>query len=124
VTVEVALPPLTVWADSDKLLQVLINLLENAAIHGPDHETVTLGAELDPADPAWALVTVRDRGTPLPEEGLERLFAPHARGGPRSARGTGLGLYIVRSIAQRWGGRAWGRPLESGNEFGFSVQVR
>jgi two-component system phosphate regulon sensor histidine kinase PhoR len=124
VTVEVALPPMTVWADRDKLLQVLINLLENAAIHGPDREVVTLGAELDPAEPAWALITVRDRGKPLPEEAFERLFEPHARGGPRSARGAGLGLYIVRSIAQRWGGRAWGRPLEQGNEFGFSVQVR
>jgi len=30
----------------------------------------------------------------------------------------------VRSISQRWGGEAWGRPLENGNEFGFSVPLR
>lgn len=113
--------PFTVYADADKLLQVLINLLENAAIHGPDQKTVYLEAE---RRSAWVRVSVRDEGEPLPEVAIERLFEPHSRGRGVKAKGTGLGLYIVRSIAQRWGGEAWGRPLESGNEFGFSVPLR
>ncbi|WMT57424.1 sensor histidine kinase [Truepera radiovictrix] len=114
-------PPLMVWADADKLLQVLINLLENAAIHGPDGATVHLSAR-----PVGSMVqvVVRDEGTPLPQGGIERLFEPHARGRRVKVKGTGLGLYIVRSIAQRWGGQAWGRPLPSGNEFGFSVPLK
>lgn len=114
-------PPFTVLADEDKLLQVLINLLENAAVHGPDGRTVFLGAEMQGA---WVRVSVRDEGEPLPEGAIDRLFEPHSRGRGVKAKGTGLGLYIVRSIAGRWGGEAWGRPLEGGNEFGFTVPLR
>ena len=121
VTFACEVPPYTVLADSDKLLQVLINLLENAAIHGPDDKTVFLKAEMQGA---WVRVSVRDEGDPLPEASIETLFEPHSRGRRAKVKGTGLGLYIVRSIAQRWGGEAWGRPLESGNEFGFSVPLR
>ncbi|CAA9587614.1 MAG: Histidine kinase [uncultured Truepera sp.] len=121
VRLECDVPPFTVLADSDKLLQVLINLLENAAIHGPDEKTIFLKAEMQSS---WVRVSVRDEGKPLPEAAIERLFEPHSRGRRVKAKGTGLGLYIVRSIAQRWGGEAWGRPLEAGNEFGFSVPLR
>ena len=108
-------------ADADKLLQVLINLLENAAVHGPDEKTIFLEAEMQGA---WVRVSVRDEGQPLLEKAIEQLFEPHSRGRRVKVKGTGLGLYIVRSIANRWGGEAWGRPLEAGNEFGFSVPLR
>ena len=114
--------PLTVWADADKLLQVLINLLENAAVHGPDGERVTLRVTLDEAHSEYARFTVQDAGTPLGSEVIEKLFEPHARGTSVKAKGTGLGLYIVRSIAERWGGQAWGRAVAGGNEFGVSVR--
>ena len=120
VKVELDVPAFTVLADADKLLQVLINLLENAAIHGPDDATVYLSAA---QEGDAARVRVRDEGTPLAPDTIETLFEPHARGSAK-ARGTGLGLYIVRSIARRWGGKAWGRALEDGNEFGFSVPLR
>jgi signal transduction histidine kinase len=114
------LEDLTVLADVDKLLQVLINLLENAAVHGPAGRTVRLRAWFDDEE-RKVLVTVTDQGEPLPADSIEKLFEPNAQGPGIKARGTGLGLYIVRSIASRWGGRAWGRPLAEGNEFGFSV---
>jgi signal transduction histidine kinase len=127
------LPELTVWADEDKLLQVLINLLENAAVHGPDGGTVTLTAR---AEGVMARVEVLDEGEPLDEGRIDELFQPHSRGRSAKAKGTGLGLYIVRSIARRWGGDAWGAPrgarargvpaaegagTERGNAFGFRV---
>ncbi len=115
--------PLTVWADADKLLQVLINMLENAAIHGPSGKTVTLKV-FQSDKPSYAHVVVQDQGEPLAKEAFEKLFEPHARGLSVKAKGTGLGLYIVRSIAERWGGEAWGRPLSHGNEFGISVQIK
>ena len=154
IAVECALEPLTVWADTDKLLQVLINLLENAAIHGPNNAIIYLTAYQYPAltthdvpvagvtnrgvaevlahrdtpissslvKSDMAYITVRDLGTPLEPDIVERLFEPHAQGSPKS-KGTGLGLYIVRSIAARWGGKAWGQPYADGNEFGVSVPL-
>lgn len=115
-------PDLTVWADTDKLMQVMLNLLENAAIHGPKHQTVTLKAYA--FNEHLAHIVVQDQGQPLPIQDFEPLFKPHARGQSVKAKGTGLGLYIVRSIAERWQGSAWGKPLAEGNEFGFSVQLR
>lgn len=114
------LPAVTVWADPDKLLQVVLNLVENAAVHGPDDAEVALegvvaGAELE--------LRVRDRGVPLDPGRIEALFEANARGDGVKVKGTGLGLYIVRSIAERWGGRAWGRPLGDGNEFGVTVPL-
>jgi two-component system, OmpR family, phosphate regulon sensor histidine kinase PhoR len=116
--------PLTVWADADKLLQVLVNLLENAGIHGPDHKNVWLKTCLAKDGSGFAHIVVQDQGEPLANDAFEKLFEPHTRGQSVKAKGTGLGLYIVRSIAERWGGKAWGKPLEQGNEFGFSVQVK
>lgn len=117
-----AVPDVTVFADPDKLLQSLVNLIENAAQHGPADETVELHAAVDEAA-GMVNVMVRDRGEPLAPERLEELFSPDSRVRSTRSRGTGLGLYIVRSITERWGGTAWGRPLENGNEFGFSVRL-
>jgi signal transduction histidine kinase len=122
VTVRPELPDLSVWADPDKVLQVIVNLLENAAVHGPDEAVVdVVAAEED----GWVTLQVRDRGAPLEAALVESLFAPHARGRSPKARGTGLGLYIVRSIAERWGGAAWGGRWEAdGREGGNAFSVR
>ncbi|MCA9836421.1 MAG: hypothetical protein KC422_05890 [Trueperaceae bacterium] len=113
---------LRVWADADKLLQVLINLLENAAIHGPDNARVRLLVERNQG--GFACIRVQDEGAPLDPATLERLFEPHARGPSVKAKGTGLGLYIVRNIANAWGGEAWAKPLADGNEFGVSIHLK
>ena len=84
VRLECDVPAFTVLADADKLLQVLINLLENAAVHGPDEHTVFLKAELQGA---WVRVSVQDEGEPLPEGAIDRLFEPHSRGRGVKANG-------------------------------------
>lgn len=119
VRLEATLPDVTVWADEDKLLQVILNLVENAAVHGPGGEVRLTGER----EGDRLAIAVRDLGRPLDGARIEALFEPNARGDGVKAKGTGLGLSIVRAIAERWGGRAWGRPLEGGNEFGVTVPL-
>lgn len=115
-----------VWADPDKVMQVLVNLIENAVVHGPDDAVVDVEAEEHGGTVA---IRVRDRGQLLDDERMARLFEPHAKGTASQGGGTGLGLYVVRSIAERWGGSAWGARWRdassdegaSGNEFGVAV---
>ncbi len=124
VTLRLELPGGEVWADPDKLLQLFLNLIENAALHGPSGAEVRVVATPDDERDGWLLVEVHDTGHALEASAIEPLFSPHSRGTRAGGSGTGLGLFVVRSIAERWGGRAWGRPTEQGNAFGFSVPRR
>ena len=125
VRVRLDLPVPTVWVDVDKLMQVLLNLLENAALHGPEDAEVMLVAS---EERGWARIVVRDRGRELAPADMESLFAPRARAAGASGRGAGLGLHVVRSIVERWGGHAWGTRWSAGpdhgTEFGFLVPLR
>ncbi len=122
VVVELELPTIDVWADEDKLLQVLVNLIENAAVHGPDGGRIRVVGR---RERDVVVLEVHDEGAALEPSRIEPLFAPHSRGHGVKVKGTGLGLFIVRSIAQRWGGRAWGGPARGGrgNVFGVTVPL-
>ena len=120
VNVIVAGAELVVHCDPDKLVQVLLNLLENALRHGPNPGEVQLKASLE-----HQLVRVRilDAGLELPT--YDRIFEAHKRGA--NSNGSGMGLYVVRSIVTAWQGETWGRYIQgeggTGNEFGFTVPV-
>jgi signal transduction histidine kinase len=114
VTVAVDDPGLVVHCDPDKLVQVLLNLLENALRHGPNPGEVRLQAKLENR---FVRVTVQDAGLELAT--YDHIFEAHKRG-PNS-NGSGMGLYVVRSIVMAWQGETWGRYNGAGNEFGFTV---
>ncbi|MFM9367779.1 ATP-binding protein [Streptomyces sp. Da 82-17] len=106
------------WADPDKIDQVLSNLLENAVRHGEG--TVTI--DVEPADSAGTTVTVSDEGPGIPEESMNRVFTRFWRGSKRG--GTGLGLYIVKGIVEAHGGTITvGRGPAGGAEFRFTLPV-
>ena len=101
-----------VRADPDKLLQVLLNLIENALKYGPAGQTVEVTTEVRGT---WVELCVLDQGQPIPDS--EGLFRAHTRGKDATGQGSGMGLYIVRSIVQGWGGQAWAERRGERNAF-------
>ncbi|MEU9235451.1 sensor histidine kinase [Streptomyces subrutilus] len=115
--VRVSRPLPDLWADPDKIDQILGNLLENAVRHGDG--TVTI--DVSPHEKGTA-VTVSDEGPGIPEESMGRVFTRFWRGSKRG--GTGLGLYIVKGIVEAHGGTITvGRGPGGGAEFRFILPV-
>ncbi|GAA3993367.1 ATP-binding protein [Streptomyces sp. NBC_01352] len=115
------------WADPDKIDQVLSNLLENAVRHGEGTVTIDITATASPREGeghenAATSVTVSDEGSGIPEESMNRVFTRFWRGSKRG--GTGLGLYIVKGIVEAHGGTITvGRAPGGGAEFRFTLPV-
>ncbi|MCY3811485.1 MAG: response regulator [Gammaproteobacteria bacterium] len=102
---QIDLPPdiPAVMADRGRILQVLNNLLANAARHSPASSTLRVAAALEGA---LVAITVSDEGVGLPPDGLAQLFRKHAPApdaGPKG--GTGLGLVICKGLVEAHGGR-------------------
>ena len=109
-------PDHLVRADPDKLLQVLLNLIENALKYGPAGS----GIEVQTAERGtWIEVCVLDHGPSIPD--TDSLFQAHTRGAGAPGQGSGMGLYIVRSIVQGWGGQAWVERRGERNAFCFTM---
>lgn len=118
-----ALPRLQ--ADPDRLTQVLINLLSNAAKFVPPGSG---HVELDlHADGGRVVCTVRDNGPGVPPGQQALVFEKFRQGGDAGHRpqGTGLGLPISRRIVEHFGGRMWLEPASGqGACFGFELPLR
>jgi signal transduction histidine kinase len=96
--------PMMADLDRDRLLQVLLNLLENAARYAPVPAPVELAVE---RAAAVARVSVRDHGPGLALDDQRRVFEPlyRARATAAGQPGLGLGLYLCRVIVEGHGGR-------------------
>ncbi|MGJ7486997.1 ATP-binding protein [Variovorax sp. LT2P21] len=97
-------------ADADRLAQLIVNLVSNAAMYGEVGAPITVASEVA-AD--TAMLAVHNEGAPIAAETLEKLFEPLVRGVPGSShvRSVGLGLFIVREIARAHGGTMTVRSL-------------
>ena len=108
--------------DSDRLKQVLLNLVSNACRYSPEGSTVTLSAKSAGTN---VRIDVVDQGPGIPAESLSLLFNRYARlrtPDTKTVRGTGLGLYISRRIVEAHGGRITVES-EPGRGSTFSVEV-
>jgi signal transduction histidine kinase len=102
-----------VWIDSDRIEQVLVNLLDNAIKYSPPGATVVVKVSAGPD--RSALVAVHDQGIGIPAEDLpyvgQRFYrADKARSrseGARAIGGSGLGLAIAQALVRAHGGRLW-----------------
>ncbi|HYD31931.1 MAG TPA: GAF domain-containing sensor histidine kinase [Azospirillaceae bacterium] len=110
------------WVDPDRLLQVMANLLSNAAKFSPKGGKVTV--RLARCD-GCARLSVIDQGPGIPEEFRDRLFQPFAQADSssrRSREGTGLGLSISKGIVERLNG-CLGCDSEPGRGATFHVDL-
>ncbi len=112
-------PNLDMMADPERAVQILVNLLDNAAKYSPDGAPIEVSWA---AEEVQAVVRVRDHGRGVPVEGREHLFTRFGRvpgSRIRAGRvGTGLGLYLGRSFAQAMHGElALERTGPSGSVF-------
>jgi len=116
-TFEVCVPvePAVVSGDSDRLSQVLTNLLDNARKYSPFAAQVTVRLT-EAADDGFEFA-VQDRGIGLPAGNEDLIFEPFGRAPNATASqipGMGLGLYICRTIVERHGGRIWAKSPGEG----------
>ena len=107
---------LVVRGDAEELRTVIANLLDNAVKYSATDVRITVSVAAPAPDTIW--VRVRDRGVGIPKKQLKRIFNRFYRvqsRGLKQVKGTGLGLYIVRSIARAHGGRVFAQSEGEGH---------
>ncbi len=115
-----------VLADPARIVQVLSNLLSNAAKYSPEALPITIDAKRDGVHVA---ISVSDKGRGVPPDRLSHLFRKYAApvGGDRERgeAGAGLGLTICRGLVEAHGGRIWVESggVGQGTRFTFTVPV-
>jgi two-component system sensor histidine kinase VicK len=115
-----------VWADPDRILQTLTNLISNAIKFSPPKSKIHLAARMLADDEAQ--IEVCDQGRGIPLDKLEQIFERFQQidaSDSRSMGGTGLGLAICRSIITQHGGRIWASSTPGeGTTFHFTLPTR
>jgi signal transduction histidine kinase len=113
---------IVVYADKGRISEVVSNILNNA-IKFTHNGSITVSVEVQSNDSgSEVIVLIRDEGTGIDREIASRLFSKFVT---KSDRGTGLGLYISKSIIEAHGGkiRARNNEDERGATFGFSLPL-
>ena len=115
--------PAPVWADEERILQVLNELVSNALKFSPPETVIRLAAH--PFGTSEVCFTVEDQGRGIAAEKLDRVFDRFQQGDASDSRalgGTGLGLALCRSIVEQHGGRIWAESTPGqGSRFHFTL---
>jgi signal transduction histidine kinase len=107
-------------ADPSRLRQIVEHLVENAVKYAPPDSTITVDWGLHEG---VARLGVSDEGPGIPDEWRERIFEPYARRDTRTARGSGIGLYAAKRLAESMGGRVWCEPAGASGGARFVVAL-
>jgi len=117
-------PPVAILGDMDEVRAAISNLIENAVKYSGSDIKVTVDTAL--VDGKYVSLRVSDQGAGIPSNELKRIFKRFYRAPGSLAtrvKGIGLGLYIVRSVAKRHGGRAWAESEGPGRGSTFVLQL-
>lgn len=118
--VRVDVPDVRVHGDPERLLQALLNVLDNAIKHSTPESTVLLTGKVEGGQ---ALLAVKDQGPGIQEADLPRVFDQFYAADPSRKRGgTGLGLTIARRIVEAHGGSI-SVASQAGNGATFSIRL-
>lgn len=114
-----------VWADPDKITQVVTNLLGNALKFTPAGGQITIRAA---SSPDFIQVDVMDTGLGISRQDLEKIFDKFYQvirsDTPGRTKGTGLGLPISKGIIEKHGGKIWVESeLGKGSKFSFTLPI-
>ena len=123
VSLEMPSPLPHVWADEERLRQVVMNLVNNALKFTPEGGEITLSAREDGAN---LIVEVHDTGRGMSAEEQKRLFEPYyqSESGRERFSGLGLGLALSKKLVELHGGQIWVKSQKGkGSTFGFSVPL-
>jgi PAS domain S-box-containing protein len=118
--------PIQVYADCDRIIQVLTNLISNGIKFAPEGSTISLTVELQ-EESQQVLFKVKDQGRGIPADKLDSIFERFQQVDASDSRkkgGTGLGLAICRSIIDQHRGTIWAESvLEQGSTFCFTLPI-
>jgi signal transduction histidine kinase/ActR/RegA family two-component response regulator len=119
---DVALPSERVWllADPDRVVQMIVNLLTNAARHSPKGSRIAIEATVDTGAVA---IAIRDEGEGLDPADLDRVFDRFVQVGENRHGGLGIGLAIVKALAELHGGEAEARSAGRGRGAEFRIRL-
>jgi signal transduction histidine kinase len=122
-TVQTPANGLLVDGDAEELRTVLLNLVDNAIKYSRDQVQVAVEVAAPSPDTVW--VRIKDRGVGIPRAQLKRIFKRFHRFQTHgfTVKGTGLGLYIVRSIVKQHGGRVFASSEGEGRGATFTVEL-
>ncbi len=100
---------LLVNLDEERMIQVFSNLINNAVKYSAPGSTIEIGLKLRPEKPQEVLIWVKDQGIGIATEDIPHIFKRfhRARNVDRSHSGFGIGLYLVKEVITRHGGRVW-----------------
>jgi len=107
--------PMSVRGDPDELQTAILNILGNSVKYSPAEVQIRVTLEI--LHDAWVRISVADQGIGIPAAHLKRIFRRFYRVPSRnvlSTKGTGLGLYLVRTIARQHGGDATAESVGEG----------
>lgn len=113
-----------VLANADRVKEIMMNLLSNATKYTPRGGTIVIAHEVTGSE---CITHVRDSGFGIPADEQHRLFQKFSRVITKDTRdipGTGLGLFIVRELLEKMGGRIWIESQEGkGSTFSFALPL-
>lgn len=118
----------SVWAEPDSLEQVLLNLMDNAVKYSPESKSITVRVEPCKMEPSRFLkIVVEDQGDGINEAQRQKLFGKFYRTAnhmTQQVEGSGLGLYITKTLVQRMGGQIGVESdVGQGTRFWFTVPM-